>query len=151
MTHTITIREGRANVFVAVEHANCVGFDVIAGDLDQSQPEPRQAHGGLGASHRDRRRQGDVAKRAVDRKLETGCEIDFHFLDASTAQIAIDDYIYTLKKRWSSVSAWRWQRRSRAAKTHAGVTGARMGPPNLSHPIDLSQRCGVRIDNKSYL
>lgn len=31
--------------------------------------------------------------------LETGCEIDFHFLDTSTAQIAVDDYIYTLKKR----------------------------------------------------
>ncbi len=31
--------------------------------------------------------------------LETGCEIDFHFIDAATAQIAVDDYIYTLKKR----------------------------------------------------
>jgi hypothetical protein len=38
-------------------------------------------------------------KAAPVKTLETGCEIDFHFIDASTAQIAIDDYIYTLKKR----------------------------------------------------
>jgi hypothetical protein len=31
--------------------------------------------------------------------LETGCEIDFHFIDRVTAEIALDDYIYTLKKQ----------------------------------------------------
>ncbi len=31
--------------------------------------------------------------------LETGCEIDFHFVDASTAEIALNNYVYTLKKR----------------------------------------------------
>jgi hypothetical protein len=31
--------------------------------------------------------------------LETGCEIDFHFVDATTAEIALNDYVYTLKKQ----------------------------------------------------
>ena len=31
--------------------------------------------------------------------LETGCEVDFHFVDRTTAAIALDDYIYTLKKQ----------------------------------------------------
>ncbi len=31
--------------------------------------------------------------------LETGCEIDWHFVDAATAQIGLDYYVYTLKKQ----------------------------------------------------
>jgi hypothetical protein len=31
--------------------------------------------------------------------LETGCEIEFHFVDAATAEIGLNDYIYTLKKQ----------------------------------------------------
>lgn len=31
--------------------------------------------------------------------LETGCEIDFHFVDAATAEIALNNYVYTLKKQ----------------------------------------------------
>ncbi len=31
--------------------------------------------------------------------LETGCEIDWHFVDAATAEIGLDDYVYTLKKQ----------------------------------------------------
>lgn len=31
--------------------------------------------------------------------LETGCEIDFHFVDATTAEIGLNDYVYTLKKK----------------------------------------------------
>jgi hypothetical protein len=31
--------------------------------------------------------------------LETGCEIDFHFVDATTAEIGLNDRIYTLKKQ----------------------------------------------------
>jgi len=31
--------------------------------------------------------------------LETGCEIDFHFVDAATAEIALNDNVYTLKKQ----------------------------------------------------
>jgi len=31
--------------------------------------------------------------------LETGCEIDWHFVDPSTAEIGLDDYVYTLKKQ----------------------------------------------------
>jgi hypothetical protein len=31
--------------------------------------------------------------------LETGCEIDFHFVDASTAEIGLNDRVYTLKKQ----------------------------------------------------
>ncbi len=31
--------------------------------------------------------------------LETGCEIDFHFVDATTVEIGLNDYVYTLKKQ----------------------------------------------------
>lgn len=31
--------------------------------------------------------------------VETGCEIDFHFVNASTAEIALNDAIYTLVKQ----------------------------------------------------
>ena len=31
--------------------------------------------------------------------LETGCEIDFHFVDATTAEAAINNIVYTLKKQ----------------------------------------------------
>ena len=31
--------------------------------------------------------------------LETGCEIDFHFVDATTAEIGLNNYVYTLKKQ----------------------------------------------------
>ena len=32
------------------------------------------------------------------RTLETGCEIDVHFVDDTTAEIGLNDYVYTLKK-----------------------------------------------------
>jgi hypothetical protein len=31
--------------------------------------------------------------------LATGCEIDFHFVDATTAEIGLNDAVYTLKKQ----------------------------------------------------
>jgi hypothetical protein len=31
--------------------------------------------------------------------LETGCEIDFHFVNDVTAEIGLNDYVYTLKKQ----------------------------------------------------
>ena len=31
--------------------------------------------------------------------LETGCEFDFHFVDATTVEIGLNDYVYTLKKQ----------------------------------------------------
>ena len=31
--------------------------------------------------------------------VETGCEIDFHFVDEATAEISLNDYVYTLKKQ----------------------------------------------------
>jgi hypothetical protein len=31
--------------------------------------------------------------------LETGCEIDWHFVDPRTAEIGLDNFIYTLKKQ----------------------------------------------------
>jgi hypothetical protein len=31
--------------------------------------------------------------------LETGCDFDFYFVDASTAQVGLNDIIYTLKKQ----------------------------------------------------
>jgi hypothetical protein len=33
------------------------------------------------------------------RTLETGCEIDFHFVDDVTAEAGLNDYVYTLKKQ----------------------------------------------------
>jgi hypothetical protein len=33
------------------------------------------------------------------RTLETGCEIDVHFVDDTTAEIGLNDHVYTLKKR----------------------------------------------------
>jgi hypothetical protein len=33
------------------------------------------------------------------RTLETGCELDFHFVDASTAEVGLNDFVYTLKKQ----------------------------------------------------
>ncbi len=32
------------------------------------------------------------------RTLETGCEIDIHFVDDTTAEIGLNNYVYTLKK-----------------------------------------------------
>jgi len=31
--------------------------------------------------------------------LETGCEFDFHFVDESTAEVGLNDYVYTLTKQ----------------------------------------------------
>ena len=33
------------------------------------------------------------------RTLETGCQIDFHFVDATTVEIGLNNYVYTLKKQ----------------------------------------------------
>jgi hypothetical protein len=33
------------------------------------------------------------------RTLETGCEIDWHFVDTSSVEIGLNDYVYTLKKQ----------------------------------------------------
>lgn len=31
--------------------------------------------------------------------LETGCEIDFHFVDDGTAEVGLNNNVYTLKKQ----------------------------------------------------
>jgi hypothetical protein len=31
--------------------------------------------------------------------LETGCEFDWHFVDQSTVEVDLDDYVYVLKKQ----------------------------------------------------
>lgn len=36
---------------------------------------------------------------ASTRSLETGCEFDFHFVDETTAETGLNDYVYTLKKQ----------------------------------------------------
>lgn len=33
------------------------------------------------------------------RTLETGCEFEFHFVDASTAQVGLNDTVYTITKQ----------------------------------------------------
>lgn len=30
--------------------------------------------------------------------LETGCEIDLHYVNDTTAEVALNNYVYTLKK-----------------------------------------------------
>lgn len=35
------------------------------------------------------------------RTLETGCEIDFHFVDPSTAEFGLNDYVYTMRRNTS--------------------------------------------------
>jgi hypothetical protein len=36
---------------------------------------------------------------ATIRTLETGCDIDWHFVDPRTAEIGLNDYLFTLKKQ----------------------------------------------------
>ena len=31
--------------------------------------------------------------------VETGCEIDWHFVNATTAEVGLDNWVYTLKKQ----------------------------------------------------
>jgi hypothetical protein len=38
-------------------------------------------------------------KRGSIKTLETGCEIDFHFVDEATAEIGLNNVVYTLKKQ----------------------------------------------------
>jgi hypothetical protein len=38
-------------------------------------------------------------KAASTRTLETGCEFDFHFIDAGTIAVGLNDHVYTLKKQ----------------------------------------------------
>ena len=38
-------------------------------------------------------------KGASVKTLETGCEFDFHFVDERTAEVGLNDYVYTLKKQ----------------------------------------------------
>ena len=56
---------------------------------------------------RDRNKSVDPAKLAASlgftgtsfKTLETGCEIDWHFVDPSTVEVGLNDYVYTLKKQ----------------------------------------------------
>ena len=46
---------------------------------------------------------GDWALRTTaivaHRTLETGCEFDFPFVDETTAEVGLNEYVYTLKKQ----------------------------------------------------
>ncbi len=56
---------------------------------------------------RDSNKSVDPAKLAASlgfagtsfKTLETGCEIDWHFVNQMTVEVGLDDYIYTLKKQ----------------------------------------------------
>ncbi|WGD54823.1 hypothetical protein QA641_13430 [Bradyrhizobium sp. CB1650] len=37
--------------------------------------------------------------RAISRRWEAGCEIDFHFIDDATAEIGLNNYVYMLNKQ----------------------------------------------------
>ncbi len=55
----------------------------------------------------DNNKSADPAKLAASlgftgtsfKTLETGCEIDWHFVDMSTVEIGLNDYVYALKKQ----------------------------------------------------
>lgn len=38
-------------------------------------------------------------KGAAIRTLQTGCEFDFHFVDDATAEVGLNDYVYTMRRR----------------------------------------------------
>jgi hypothetical protein len=38
-------------------------------------------------------------KAAQTETLETGCEFDFHFVDHTTVEFGLNDYVYTMKRR----------------------------------------------------
>jgi hypothetical protein len=40
-----------------------------------------------------------VGLAAATKTLETGCEFDWHFASPTEAKLALDDYVYTLKKQ----------------------------------------------------
>jgi hypothetical protein len=48
--------------------------------------------------HRSRQDRGDPWFRRRQHP-ETGCEIDFHYVDATTARLGLNDHVYTLKKQ----------------------------------------------------
>ena len=62
--------------------------------------------GAFGEMH-DKDKKADPEKLAASlgfagtswKTLETGCEIDWHFVDPTTAKIGLDDFVYTSKKQ----------------------------------------------------
>jgi hypothetical protein len=62
--------------------------------------------GAFGEMH-DRDKSADPQKLAASlgftgtswKTLETGCEIDWHFVNPTTAELGLNDYVYTLKKQ----------------------------------------------------
>jgi hypothetical protein len=56
---------------------------------------------------RDRDESADPARLAASlgftgtsfKTLETGCEIDWHFVDSTTVKVGLNDYVYTLKRQ----------------------------------------------------
>jgi hypothetical protein len=62
--------------------------------------------GSFGEMH-DKNKSADPQKLAASlgfsgtsfKTLETGCEIDWHFVNPNTAEIGLDNYVYTLKKQ----------------------------------------------------
>jgi hypothetical protein len=62
--------------------------------------------GAFGEMH-DRDKSADPAKLAASvgfrgsrwKTLETGCEIDYHFIDPTTAAIGLNNYVYIFKKQ----------------------------------------------------
>lgn len=60
-------------------------FDEMRSNNKKAEPKTLAASVGL---------TGDKIK-----TLETGCEIDFHFVDDTTAEVALNNIVYTLKKQ----------------------------------------------------
>ena len=64
-------------------------FQGAFGEMQRSDPsvDPEKLAASLGFT-------GKTTK-----TLETGCEFDYHFVDESTAEIGLNNYVYTLKKQ----------------------------------------------------
>ena len=104
------------------EPARLHGRSVVIGPRTLSGPPPymcRAPHyvvhdyaadmlfeGAFGEMH-DRDKSADPAKIAASlgfrapttKTLESGCDFDIHFVDATTAKVGLNDYVYTLKRR----------------------------------------------------
>lgn len=58
------------------------------------------------------------------RTLETGCGIDVHFVHDATAEIGLNDYVYTLKKRECAVANFRSRRKHSETQVQLTAIGA---------------------------
>ena len=98
---------GRAVVFKAREIAGPAPFACKAAHYKESNYTADMIFQGAFEEMKSKDKSVDPNKIAVSlgfggnsiKTLETGCEIDFHFVDTTTAEIGLNNTVYTLKKQ----------------------------------------------------